>query len=203
MDKTMCNETVCDMAAMNGQPQLIPGVVRKAVVSLQPKPSPCIVKVIPKPYSQNGIIPGSIRPAASNVCYGKAPVAIVPAPSTPCTTTGADQLTSRAVEEILRETRLGKMRAEERGSTAWRPCPLRKPNKSFLNRTLELMVKHNARVKQNTTHRSLLKLTELVRKGNEDTRERSSKQTKEKKRDRSKRKDKSHTTVIDLTTDSD
>lgn len=86
-------ETVCDMVAMNGQPQLIPGVVRKAAVSLHPKPSPCNVKAIPKPYSQHGIIPGSIRPVASNVCSGKAPVAIVPAPSTPCTTTGADQLT--------------------------------------------------------------------------------------------------------------
>uniref|UniRef100_A0A182Y0E4 Uncharacterized protein n=1 Tax=Anopheles stephensi TaxID=30069 RepID=A0A182Y0E4_ANOST len=183
---------------MYGQPQLIPGVVRKASVALPTTPS-CNVNNAKAPTPHHGLIHGSIKPATSTVSFLQKPTtASVPVPS-PETTTNTDQLTNQAVDEILRETRLGKLRADEYGSTAWRPCPLRKTNKRFLNRTLLSMVNHNNRVKQKTSHRSRLKLTELVRKGSED---RQKKESKTSKANTNKETDKPFP-VINLIDDSD
>ncbi|XP_052897294.1 uncharacterized protein LOC128304178 [Anopheles moucheti] len=187
---------------MYGQPQLIPGVVRKASVALPTTPASCNVNKPNKSWNlQPSIIPGSIRPVACNTSFNQSSTNSVPAVSTD-TTACPDQLTNKAVEEILRETRLGKLRAEEYGSTAWRPCPLRKTNKRFLNRTLVSMVNHNDRVKQKTTHRSRLKLSELVRKGNGDEWKHASKSSKAKTRDKSKGTDTSMA-IINLIEDSD
>uniref|UniRef100_A0A182NUT0 Uncharacterized protein n=1 Tax=Anopheles dirus TaxID=7168 RepID=A0A182NUT0_9DIPT len=147
---------------MNGKPQLIPGIVRKATVN---KPTTISMPTgAPSVKLQKGIIPGSIRPIAAKTCVNTKPVA---APNISAASvhpiSSIDQLTNQAVEEILRETKLGKLRAEQHGATAWRPCPLRKTNKHFLNRTLISAVHHNDRVKKKTTRRSRLKLSELVR----------------------------------------
>ncbi|XP_050078613.1 uncharacterized protein LOC126565475 [Anopheles maculipalpis] len=188
------------MVEMYGQPQLIPGVVRKASAALPTNASYHVNNAkAPIAPQHHDFIPGSIKPAAPNVSFHQKPITFVPVSSADTTAVTADHLTSRAVDEILRETRLGKLRADEYGSTAWRPCPLRKTNKRFLNRTLLSMVNHNNRVKQKTSHRSRLKLTELVRKGNEDGQR---EQTSSSKAKTSKDTDKS-LTVINLIEDSD
>uniref|UniRef100_A0A182P1M8 Uncharacterized protein n=1 Tax=Anopheles epiroticus TaxID=199890 RepID=A0A182P1M8_9DIPT len=169
---------------------MIPGVVRKAAVAKQKEPVGKVndTRQLNVQNTQKGIIPGSVRPVASKKCLNKCPAAVAAlAPAT----------------KILRETRLGKVRAEEHGSTAWRPCPLRKTNKRFLNRTVLSIVKHNHREKQKTSHRSKLKLTELVRKANETSRERSRKPSKSKHHESHTNTDESHPTVIDLAEDSD
>uniref|UniRef100_A0A182RM07 Uncharacterized protein n=1 Tax=Anopheles funestus TaxID=62324 RepID=A0A182RM07_ANOFN len=187
---------------MYGQPQLIPGVVRKAAVTLPTAPSSYDVNKTKTWNPEKGIIPGSIRPVACSTSFTQNSSNIVPVPSTD-TTACPDRITNQAVEEILRETRLGKLRAEEYGSTAWRPCPLRKTNKRFLNRTLVSMVNHNDRVKQKTTHRSRLKLSELVRKGSGDERKNhASSSAKSKSRGKSKDAETS-LAVINLIDDSD
>uniref|UniRef100_A0A182WG82 Uncharacterized protein n=1 Tax=Anopheles minimus TaxID=112268 RepID=A0A182WG82_9DIPT len=187
---------------MYGQPQLIPGVVRKASVALPTNPATCNINKTKTRNPNHSTIPGSIRPVACNTSVIQSSTNIVPAAASTDTTARPDQLTNQAVEEILRETRLGKLRAKEYGSTAWRPCPLRKTNKRFLNRTLISMVIHNDRVRQKTTHRSRLKLTELVRKGSGDERKRASNSSKGKGRDKSKDTDTS-LPVISLIEDSD
>ncbi|XP_053666106.1 uncharacterized protein LOC128715250 [Anopheles marshallii] len=186
---------------MYGQPQLIPGVVRKASVALPTTPPSCNVNKTKTWNPQPSIIPGSIRPVACNTSLNQSSTNSVPAVITE-TTASPDQLTNKAVEEILRETRLGKLRAEEYGSTAWRPCPLRKTNKRFLNRTLVSMVNHNDRVKQKTTHRSRIKLSELVRREGGDKWKPASNSSKTKTRDWSKDTDTS-LAVNNLIEDSD
>lgn len=50
-----------------------------------------------------------------------------------------------AIDEILRETVRGAVRAEKAGPSGWKPCPLRKFNKRFLNTTINSVISHNKR----------------------------------------------------------
>lgn len=50
-----------------------------------------------------------------------------------------------AIDEILRETVRGAVRAEKAGPSGWKPCPLRKFNKRFLSTTINSVISHNKR----------------------------------------------------------
>ncbi|XP_055523377.1 uncharacterized protein LOC129717485 [Wyeomyia smithii] len=73
----------------------------------------------------------------------------------------ADELTKRAIEEINRDVRIGRIRSEQVGALGWRPCPLKKTNKRFLNRTVRSAVQHNKREAVRHFHSSTRKLIEL------------------------------------------
>lgn len=48
-----------------------------------------------------------------------------------------------AIEEIVKETAKGAIRAEKVGPSGWLPCPLRKTNKRFLRNTIKSVISHN------------------------------------------------------------
>ncbi|XP_053681911.1 uncharacterized protein LOC128732642 [Sabethes cyaneus] len=73
----------------------------------------------------------------------------------------ADELTKRAIDEIQQDVRIGRVRAGQVGALGWRPCPLRKTNKRFLNRTVHSAVQHNKREAVRHFHSSTRKLIEL------------------------------------------
>ncbi|KFB44198.1 AGAP008937-PA-like protein [Anopheles sinensis] len=143
---------------MSEQPQLIPGVVRKASLPVQQT-----VAVGKQKPSASSFIPGVVRSVSKPRVTEKPTNSF--SVSQPCTKSPPkmDSITRKAVEEILKETAIRKVCAEQKGPSEWRPCPLRKTNKRFLNRTLISMVNHNERIEKKTTHRSRLKLGELVR----------------------------------------
>lgn len=48
-----------------------------------------------------------------------------------------------AIEEIVKETAKGAIRAEQVGPSGWIPCQLRKTNKRFLRNTIKSVISHN------------------------------------------------------------
>lgn len=69
-----------------------------------------------------------------------------------------------AIDEILRETVRGAVRAEIVGPSGWQPqCPLRKLNKRFLNNTIKSVMCHNKR----TTNKKKLDNKNSIKKTTE------------------------------------
>ncbi|XP_058123991.1 uncharacterized protein LOC131293553 [Anopheles ziemanni] len=180
---------------MSEQPQLIPGVVRKASVPVQQT-----VAIGKQKSSASSLIPGVVR-SVSKPRATKKPTNsfIISQPSTK-SPPKIDSITQKAVEEILKETAIRKVSAEQKRPSEWRRCPLRKTNKQFLNRTLMSMVNHNERIKKTTTHRSRLKLGELVRGDHSSTKLKKSKSQQKTSKPQS---DVSSSSIVNLVDDSD
>lgn len=69
-----------------------------------------------------------------------------------------------AIEEIVKETAKGAIRAEQVGPSGWLPCPLMKTNKRFLRNTIKSVISHN----RNKTYRpkkSEDELNEIIKRG--------------------------------------
>uniref|UniRef100_A0AAG5DL04 Uncharacterized protein n=1 Tax=Anopheles atroparvus TaxID=41427 RepID=A0AAG5DL04_ANOAO len=144
---------------MSNKSQLIPGVVRIASAPGQQT----TVAVDKQKSVSNSIIPGVVRAVSPDRVRKKPATGFIVQKVCTEPSPRLDKITQKAVEEIIKETALRKKRAEQNGPSEWRKCPLKKTNKRFLNRTVISMVNHNERVKKKTTHRSRLKLSELVR----------------------------------------
>ena len=69
-----------------------------------------------------------------------------------------------AIEEIFKETKRAEIRANEVGATGWSKCPLRKPNKRFLNNTMRSVISHNSRHEARRDELSSRRLKELDRR---------------------------------------
>lgn len=69
-----------------------------------------------------------------------------------------------AVEEIVKETAKGAIRAEQVGPSGWLPCPLMKTNKRFLRNTIKSVISHN-RPKTNKPKKSEHELDEIIKRG--------------------------------------
>jgi hypothetical protein len=61
----------------------------------------------------------------------------------------------------MKETKIAKIRGDQFGE--WKPCPLKKTNKRFLNNTLKTVVSHNKRQNDKIATKSSSKLKELDR----------------------------------------
>lgn len=66
--------------------------------------------------------------------------------------------------EIERETKRYAARAEQIGASGWKPCPLKKTNKRFLNTTVRTVVNHNKRSIEKNQEKSQKKLNGLVKR---------------------------------------
>lgn len=69
-----------------------------------------------------------------------------------------------AIEEIVKETAKGALRAEQVGPSGWLPCPLMKTNKRFLRNTIRSVISHNTH-QVNKTKKSEDELDEIIRRG--------------------------------------
>lgn len=69
-----------------------------------------------------------------------------------------------AIEEIARETKRGRDRAEVVGPSGWLPCPLRKTNKRFLSNTIRTVVSHNSRTTTKHAEESKRRYEEITRR---------------------------------------
>lgn len=69
-----------------------------------------------------------------------------------------------AIEEIVKETAKGAIRAEQVGPSGWLPCPLMKTNKRFLRNTIKSVISHN----RNKTYKPKKledELNEIIKRG--------------------------------------
>ncbi len=69
-----------------------------------------------------------------------------------------------AIEEIVKETAKGAIRAEQVGPSGWLPCPLMKTNKRFLRNTIKSVISHN-RNKVYKPKKSEVELDEIIKRG--------------------------------------
>lgn len=69
-----------------------------------------------------------------------------------------------AIEEIVKETAKGAIRAEQVGPSGWLPCPLMKTNKRFLRNTIKSVISHNSN-KTYKPKKSEEKLNEIIKRG--------------------------------------
>ncbi|KAJ6635475.1 Protein POLR1D, isoform 2 [Pseudolycoriella hygida] len=79
-------------------------------------------------------------------------------------TVSDDVLTRMAIEEIVRETAKGAIRAEKVGPSGWLPCPLMKTNKRFLRNTIKSVISHN-RSKTYQPKKTEEELNEIIKRG--------------------------------------
>lgn len=69
-----------------------------------------------------------------------------------------------AIEEIVKETAKGAIRAERVGPSGWLPCPVGKTNKRFLRNTIRSVISHN-RNKSLKPKKSEQELDEIIKRG--------------------------------------
>ncbi|XP_021702078.1 uncharacterized protein LOC5566767 [Aedes aegypti] len=166
----------------------------------QPVPAPLLGTTTPasgssgtkaeKPVALKGTVQS--QPTGANRILGTIKVAGSDQPGISC-----DQLTNKAVEEIYRDAKIGRIRASQVGALGWRGCPLKKTNKRFLNRTMNSVMQHNRRETIRTFHSSTQKLIEMDRQ--DDVRHRHRKRSPPKASSRSGR----HGEVVHLDDDED
>lgn len=69
-----------------------------------------------------------------------------------------------AIEEIVKETAKGAIRAEQVGPSGWLPCPLMKTNKRFLRNTIKSVISHN-RSRTYKPKKSEDELDDIIKRG--------------------------------------
>ncbi|XP_059618512.1 protein POLR1D-like [Phlebotomus argentipes] len=87
-----------------------------------------------------------------------------------------EELRKLAIEELNLELVKASARAEIIGASGWKPCPLKKTNKRFLQSTLKSAVRHNDREREKSLRASSDKLSRLERRQKQTHREGSSRE---------------------------